>query len=154
MQPGIEPRRRVVREGDTIQSIAEEFGLSPRTVLLSNMGTLADDPTRIRPGIRLLIPPEDGVLYRWGEGDSLTAVASFYGVQRADIVEYKANRLNASTFTPTGPTEIPIGTLLFIPGADRPLIDWSAVGRPEGDCHLWYPMLPPRCMDFGAEPPE
>lgn len=147
--PGIEPRTHVVNEGETLASIAAQYGLEPHTLLQSNGNSLMDAPGNLKVGVELLIPPEDGALYRWYEGDKLDTVADFFGVDVAAIVNYEGNNLDGRGPSSDGVIDIPPGTLIFIPGGERPLTNFDP-GAAEGamieECKLWYPTLPPRCM--------
>lgn len=121
-----EPITYVVRRGDTLSSIAEKFGLTVETIFWSNVETLDRDPHTLRPGLELVIPPQDGILYEWEEGDTLFKVAEKFGVDPEDIVEYPTNNLDPSLLVDEEASKnIEPGTLLFIPGAQLDSIDWT-----------------------------
>ena len=66
---------KVVR-GDSVFGIAKQYNIKPESILYSNEETLNDNPSNLTPGMVLTIPPEDGLLYTWEEGDSIEDVAN------------------------------------------------------------------------------
>lgn len=144
--PGIEPTIHEVTRSDTLESIAEEYEVRPLAILQSNYPVFEDNPAFIEPGDQLRIPPGDGILYEWQKGDSLEAVASFFGVQPEAIIDYDANGLTEKPLSERRELQIEEGTLLFIPGGVRPLIQPPGAGDFTEECTLWYPSLPARCM--------
>ncbi|HPD42005.1 MAG TPA: LysM domain-containing protein, partial [Anaerolineae bacterium] len=67
-----------VQSGDTIFGIAADFGLSPYTIVWSNMETLQGAPWHIQPGLTLFIPPVDGAYHTVVEGETVEAIAEAY----------------------------------------------------------------------------
>ncbi len=121
-----EPITYVVRKGDTLSSIAERFGLKVETIFWSNVEVLDRDPHNLRPGMELTIPPQDGVLYEWQEGDTLQKVAEKFEVEPEAIVDYPSNNLDPTLLVnEEASKDIEPGTLLFIPGAKTEDIDWT-----------------------------
>jgi murein DD-endopeptidase MepM/ murein hydrolase activator NlpD len=114
----------IVEVGDSLFGIAENFNLKPETILWGNFDILQDNPHKLAPEQKLNIPPVDGTLYEWHEGDGLNGVASFFDVEPEDILQWPGNRLDPS-MDPQNPN-IEAGTLLIIPGGRRELISWSA----------------------------
>ncbi len=108
-----------VKKGDTFWSIAEAFGLQPETILFTNEDQLADDVHNLFPGMELLIPPIDGLFYKWQAGDTLDEVATKFNAHVEDIIEYPGNALDSSN-----PTISP-DTLILIPGGSRELRIWT-----------------------------
>jgi len=125
-KPRMDVVQYVVQAGDTIFGIAEKYNIKPETLLWGNYYTLADDPHRISPGQTLNILPVDGVYYEWHVGDGLNGVASFYGVNADDIIDWPGNRLNRDTLGDLSNPIIPPGTWLVIPGGVREFVTWSA----------------------------
>lgn len=123
-RPRLDIIKYVVQAGDTLFGIAEKFSLKPDTILWGNFDVLQDDPHRLAPEQELNIPPVDGTLYEWHEGDGLNGVARFFGVDPEDILQWPGNHLdpNMDTENPS----IEAGTLLIVPGGQRELISWSA----------------------------
>ncbi|NCN25472.1 hypothetical protein COT94_02195 [Candidatus Falkowbacteria bacterium CG10_big_fil_rev_8_21_14_0_10_37_14] len=109
-----EPVSYVVKQGDTLSTIAQSFGISVNTVLWANNLTAR---SYIRPGDKLSILPVTGVLHKVTRGESIKSIASKYGVGETVILEI--NRLaNAN--------QIKIGQQILIPGG-RPLSSVVAV---------------------------
>jgi len=115
-----------VVSGDTIWAIAESFELKPETLLWTNAETLRDNPAAIYPGQVLTIPPVDGVLHTWSEGEGLNAVSEYFGLTPEDIVNWPGNRLSIDTVGDFSLPNIEPGTRIFAPGGTRPFYDWSA----------------------------
>jgi murein DD-endopeptidase MepM/ murein hydrolase activator NlpD len=123
-RPRLDVIKYVVQAGDTLFGIAEKFHLKPDSILWGNFDVLQDDPHRLAPGQELNIPPVDGTLYVWHEGDGLNGVARFFGVEPEDILQWPGNQLDPN-MDPANP-QIEAGTLLIVPGGTRELISWSA----------------------------
>ncbi|RME06833.1 MAG: M23 family metallopeptidase [Anaerolineae bacterium] len=113
-----------VQPGDSLFSIAADFGLRPETILWGNFEALEKNPHVVKQGQVLNILPVDGAYYQWQEGDSLTAVAEFFKVDPQVILEYPGNRFDL-TITSPDEVEIEPGTWLIIPGGRRALRDWG-----------------------------
>lgn len=98
-----------VQPGDTVGAIAEHYGIHVATVLWAN-----DLSTRsyIRPGDRLTILPEDGVVHKVKRGDTVSKIAKLYGAKAQDIIE--ENRLKNDG------SDIVIGEQLLVPGGEVP----------------------------------
>jgi len=114
LEPAAMPRTDtetyVVKEGDTLASIARRFGVTVGTILWANSRTATQ---YIRPGDALRIPPVSGVLVTVKKGDTLNALASKYGSSVGEIVE--TNRLDAEK-------SLPIGAELILPGGEPPAV--------------------------------
>ena len=102
-----------VKKGDAIFGIAKIFEIKPESLLWANYDILKDDPHLISVGIKLRIPPTDGILYKWKEGDTLDKIAGKYHVDVKDILLYPGNNLDM-----TNPVIEP-ETLVMIPGGYR-----------------------------------
>jgi hypothetical protein len=107
-----------VQSGDAIFGIAGAYDLKPESVLWANYDTLNDDPHSISPGQALYIPPTDGILYKWEEGDTLEYIADKYWVDVADILSWPGNKLDL-----TNPVIEP-GQYVMIPGGYREMQTW------------------------------
>ena len=101
----------VVKGGDSLSKIAGKFGLSRNTVYWANASRLPD-PASIRVGLKLLIPPVDGITLTVRAGNTLSGLASKYRVTVQKITA--ANGLSDSTLT--------VGQLLIIPLTQVPAI--------------------------------
>ncbi len=99
-------RKYTVVAHDTLGGIAARFGLATATVYWANKSQLPD-PSSLRIGQELLIPPMDGLLVTVGAKDTLATLAKKYKVSSQDIVD--VNNLPD--------TALAAGQALFIPGA-------------------------------------
>ncbi|GAB4544314.1 MAG: hypothetical protein OHK0023_00920 [Anaerolineae bacterium] len=110
-----------IQPGDTIESIATQFGISQDSIVWNNDGIYVN---RLQPGDTLTIPPEDGVLHRTREEQSIQAIADLYKVSPFKIVDSDYNPIlrNAS---PT--TLIPPGFVIMVPGgvSEKKPIYWN-----------------------------
>ncbi len=123
-RPRLEMITYQVQAGDSIFGIADKFSLKPETILWGNFDVLQDDPHRLKPGQELNISPVDGTLYEWHEGDGLSGVARFFGVEPSEIIQWPTNHIDPN-MDPENP-DIEAGTVLIIPGGRRELVSWSA----------------------------
>ncbi len=119
--PRYEPAYYVVQRGDSISRIADHFKISTEAILYNNKDVLNDDPHGLKPGMRLLIPPVNGIYHIWQEGDTLEKVAAQYKAKVEDILNFPGNDVDLAnpSFRP--------GTRVMIPGGSRELIDWSSL---------------------------
>jgi len=124
--PRSDVAKYVVKQGDTIFGIAEQFGLKPETILWGNQMALADNPHNLRPGQELNILPVDGTYYQWQAGDGLNGVSKFFGVTPEDIISYPGNHLNPDEIGDIAHPNIEPGTWLIVPGGEREFVTWSA----------------------------
>ena len=104
-----------VESGDTLFGLAKKYSLGPESILWANFTTLHDNPHLISLGVSLKIPPVDGILYQWKEGDNLDHIAGLYKVTKEDILLYPDNGLDI-----TNPVIEP-GSFIIIPGGYRDL---------------------------------
>jgi hypothetical protein len=107
-----------VEQGDSIFGISKQYSVKPESVLWANYSTLNDDPQMISIGTKLEIPPTDGILYEWQEGDTLNNVADRYKAKKENILLWPGNNLDM-----TNPVIQP-GTMIMIPGGYRELKPW------------------------------
>ena len=115
-----------VDTGDAVFGIAQAFGIKPETVLWANYDLLKDNPDMLSPGMELKIPPADGVLYIWQEGDSLESVSSQFEAKIEDILAWPGNRMDL-----TNP-QISTGEMVMIPGGHREFRQWVVPTIPRG----------------------
>jgi len=97
------PIEYTVQPGDSISSIAQNFGISSETIMWENNLTKF---SYIRPGQKLVILPTSGVSYKVASGDTLDKIAKKYNVDKQKILEF--NRL-------ADQSEINTGMILIIP---------------------------------------
>ncbi len=124
-RPRLAVIKYLVQEGDSLFEIAETFALKPETVLWGNWVTLDQDPHTLKPGQELDIPPVDGVLHTWSEGESLDAVADYFYVDSEDIIDWPGNHIEPNIDRTTPPLDE--GTVLMIPGGRRDPPSWQMV---------------------------
>ena len=126
-RPRSQPVEYEVEIGDAVFSIANKFNISPETLLWSNYDVLKDDPHTLSPGQVLIIPPTNGILYVWQEGDTLEVVARDFKASEEDILNWSGNQLDV-----TDP-QIDPGKRVMIPGGQREFQQWVvptyAVGK-------------------------
>ncbi len=94
----------IVKSGDSLKKIAGEFGLNYLTIYWANTSRLPS-PTSIRVGLKLLIPPVDGVLVTVKAKDTLSGLAAKYHSTVQKITA--ANDLSGTT--------VAIGQELIVP---------------------------------------
>lgn len=108
----VKPREKVefytVQGGDTISTIAEEFGISVNTLLWENK---LSTNTLIKPGQKLTILPVNGISHQVKKGDTVASIAKKYGVSEDSIFEY--NQLADAS-------DIETDEILIIPGGQPP----------------------------------
>jgi len=96
----------VTKPGDTAQTVARKFGVSPDTIKWAN--NLSTDA--ISAGKNLIIPPTDGVIYTVKGGDTVASIASKYHASTERIVSF--NDLELTGAKP--------GTTIVVPGGVLP----------------------------------
>jgi len=107
-----------VQTSDTPIGIAEQFGISPETILGGN-ARLSEEASALQTGTVLTILPIDGVLHDVRAGETLERIAGQYGVSPEDIINFEANNLEF-------PFRLYTGTQIMVPGAVREVFIWSA----------------------------
>ena len=128
----IPPRSRqdvlehTVETGDSVFGIASDYGLEPESVLWANYTLLNDNPDQLSPGMVLKVPPTDGVLYEWQEGDTLQAVADRFEAKLDDILGWSGNK-----FDLTNPV-VENESLVMLPGGHREFKQWIVPTIPRG----------------------
>lgn len=80
-----------VHPGDTLQGIAQMFGVSVNTIIWANSITGG-----IQPGDQLVILPVTGVQYTVQKGDTLSSVAARYKADAQEIAQYNGLADNAA----------------------------------------------------------
>lgn len=110
-----------VQSGDTVLGIAAKFKVQPETLLWSNPA-LENNPDLLRINDQLRILPVDGVLHTVKAGDTLSALASTYKVDAAQIVAYESNNLEDVS------SPLIIGTDIVVPGGSKPYITRQVTG--------------------------
>jgi len=114
-RPRLEVITYTVQLGDTVQSIAERFGLEPTTIMWANPA-VEDAPDLLRIGQELVILPIDGVYHTVQEGDTLESIAEKYKVDVEAITSCPYNDLEPPDFA------IEPGMKLIVPGGEKPYV--------------------------------
>ena len=137
-RPRVDVITYTVQAGDTLFSIAQNFGLKPETVLWGNYEVLNDNPHFLKPNQILAILPTNGTYYEWKENDTLSSVADFFQVDQDEIINYPGNFFDLTTDDPNG--GITPGTWLIVPGGKRAIKDWGppAITRQNAAAARYY----------------
>ena len=114
-QQGEEVRYYIVEGGDTVSTIAQQFGISTETILWANN---LSDTDFIKPGQKLTILPVDGVTHTVKKGETVESIAKKYKADTEKILAF--NRLASSE-------ALNEGDELIIPGG----VIESATPRPQ-----------------------
>lgn len=107
-EPNREITEYVVKEGDSLSSIAEKFKISLNTILWANN---LNQNSIIRPGQKLIILPVSGVIHRVKEGDTLSEIAKKYQGKVEEIISF--NELSSEG-------DIYVGDIIIIPNGTMP----------------------------------
>lgn len=123
-RPRVDVITYTVQTGDSLFSIADQFGLMPETLLWGNYDILKDNPHLLSPGQVLNILPVNGTYYKWNENDNLNAIASFFQTDVEKITEFPGNHIDLIALQEGQPAIAP-GTWLIIQDGKRALKDWG-----------------------------
>ncbi len=102
-------RTYVVEPGDSVRTIAQQFGVTNETIIWENDLT---DPDVLQAGRDLQILPFSGLIHEVRPGDTVASVANSYDALVRDVIA--ANKLS-------DPFVIVVGQKLAVPGGYRPL---------------------------------
>jgi murein DD-endopeptidase MepM/ murein hydrolase activator NlpD len=130
-----------VQMGDSVFGIAQTFNLKPETVLWANFAILNDDPHMISVDQELYIPPTDGVLYIWKEGDTINNIAASFRSDPEAILLYPGNRLDIAN------PQIEPDQPIMIPGGSREFRAWVVPTIPRGPAGVNTRVLGPGACD-------
>ena len=101
-----------VQDGDTLESIAEQFGLNDYyTIIWSNK---SNKYSPLRTGNQLNILPEDGVYYEVQDPLTVRALADNYEIDPYTIIDADYNNL----FGSSPDTLLPEGMWIVVPGGE------------------------------------
>jgi murein DD-endopeptidase MepM/ murein hydrolase activator NlpD len=114
-QKSDKPRDQVVtytvKQGDTLQRIADQFGVSVDTIKWAN--DMKRDALSIDQSLK--IPPVTGIVYKVREGDTIYTIAKKYRTEAQKIVNFPFN-----DFADTETFALNIGQTLIIPDGLQP----------------------------------
>jgi murein DD-endopeptidase MepM/ murein hydrolase activator NlpD len=99
-----------IQPGDTVSSIAGQFGVDQNYILWNNPH-VSSDPNMLIVGGTLVVPSTNGLVYNVTLGDSLNAIADTYGIPVGNIIDFAPNGL-------TTPDTVVEGMVLVLPGAE------------------------------------
>lgn len=114
-RPRLEIVSYTIRAGDTVESIAAQFGLDPTTIMWANP-PIEDAPDLLRIGQEVIILPIDGALHKVEEGDTLASIAETYEVEPDAIASCQYNELE------NGDGTVEPGMFLIVPGGEKPYV--------------------------------
>jgi murein DD-endopeptidase MepM/ murein hydrolase activator NlpD len=93
-----------IEPGDSLSSIAYDFGISVATILWqNNLGVRSV----LRPGDTLKIPPTTGVMHTVKRGDTIKKIAGLYAAKEEDVIAF--NKLKADG------SDLKAGELIMVP---------------------------------------
>ena len=78
----------VIREGDTLSSIAKLFGVSVNTILWANSDAGVSRSQGLKVGQTLVILPVSGINYVVRKGDTIKKIVSKYKADLGEVLEY------------------------------------------------------------------
>ncbi len=110
----------MVQPGDSVRTIARQFGVSNETLIWVND---LSDPDILLPGQELKILPFSGLIHEVRPGDTVAAIANGYEARVEDVI--RVNRLR-------DPYIITVGQKLVVPGGYRPLPQKIVPAAPAG----------------------
>lgn len=96
----------VVQEGDTLTSIASDFGLDTDYIVWNNADI--ENPNRLSPGVQVIVPYVPGIVHAVEFDETLTDIARRYDADTTDILNFEANSLS-------DPNELQADKLIFVP---------------------------------------
>ena len=114
-----------VLPGDTVFSIAREFGLNPHTIYWANLETLKDRPDRLRIGAVLQVLPVDGIYHVVADGETAAGLAERYGVEPEALYNDWNDLEPGQSLTP--------GLALVILGGQGAFAPWRVPESSPGD---------------------
>lgn len=102
----------VVKEGDTLSSIASKFDVSIDSVKWANPSV---NWQKVKPGVVVSVPPITGVVYKVRAGDTVHSIAKKFQTEAQGIVDFPLNTFaNDETFA------LVAGQTLIVPDGIMP----------------------------------
>ncbi len=126
-----------VEPGESLQKIADTYGISPQTIRWAN-GLSAS--STVNPGEEIVILPVDGVLHTVRRGETLAKIADLYDIPEASIV--RQNKIKGGF--------ILAGEQIIVPGG-KPVIDSPGVIASVNQALRFTDRLPAREIQLGTK---
>jgi murein DD-endopeptidase MepM/ murein hydrolase activator NlpD len=118
-RPRTEIETYTIVRGDTINGIAERFGLKPDSIAWSNDRRIV---WTLLPNTEIFIPPSDGYIHTAVGNVTIAEIAGRYGgVDPYTIIDNEANRLQGLTPESVPPTN----SKVFVPNGVGEAIVWT-----------------------------
>lgn len=96
----------IVKEGDTLSSIAAEFNVTSDSISWSNdLGS-----STVSSGDKLLIPPVNGIIHTVVQGDTVDSLASHFSANKNQIIAFNDIEISG----------LKVGKRVVIPGGQQP----------------------------------
>lgn len=96
----------IAQPGDSVASVAAKFGLTTNSIMWSNGLTT----NNVNVGMKLVIPPVNGIVYAVKAGDTAATLAQKYQSNEAQIVSYNDAEISG----------LQSGEQIIIPGGQQP----------------------------------
>lgn len=112
-----------IGQGETVSTIAENFGISQNTILWANN---IKSSNLIKPGQEIVILPVSGVLHEVKVGESIQSIADLYGVSPDSITSFNKNKISE-------------GEAVIVPNA-KPIKSNSKTNLPDVGDYLAFPV--------------
>ena len=74
-----------VREDETLWKLTQVYQVDAAAIAVSNNISAS---TELQPGMKLIVPPVNGLVHKVKSGDTLEAISSYYNVPKSDIVKF------------------------------------------------------------------
>jgi murein DD-endopeptidase MepM/ murein hydrolase activator NlpD len=74
-----------VREDETLWKLTQVYQVDAAAIAASNN---ISANTELQPGMKLVIPPVNGLVHKVRSGDTLEAISSYYNVPKSEIIKY------------------------------------------------------------------
>jgi surface antigen len=97
--------KHIAKNGDTVNSLAKQYGVTSDSIKWSNDLTGNDIPI----GKAVYIPPSNGIVYLVNSSDSINSIASRFSANKAELVV--VNDIETGG--------LPVGQRIFIPGGEQ-----------------------------------
>jgi murein DD-endopeptidase MepM/ murein hydrolase activator NlpD len=101
-----------VAEGETLGTIAEQYGVDTQYLIWNNPEVGAD-PDMLVIGEQLMVPGTPGIVYHVALGDTLNGIAATYSIDTGAVTSFAPNKLESPDF-------ITEGMVLVLPGGVPP----------------------------------